>query len=131
MQGTNSALGIFDYQLARRSPTIDDMNADVGHPKRLHWWFWLLLFAPAMLIVMVAPLPGVITLHPGERNWLSNLVWPGLLVLNFVNSLLVAAVLERSRTGRRSMWSLGVGALLFFLNLFVSFGGCAVLIFLD
>jgi len=106
------------------------MNAGISQSKRLHWWFWLLLFTPVVLNVFGLSLPGAVAMQPGERTWFSDLVWVTLLVLNVGCSLLAAAQLERSRTGLRSAWTIKMAVLFFFMNVVLSFGGCAAVIFL-
>ena len=93
-------------------------------PRRLRWWFWFLLFAPAVVNVSGLSLPGVVTMHPGEHNWFSNFVLSVLFLVNLVSSLAAAACLERAFYGRLSVWIIPVGSAFFFLNLVLSFGGC-------
>jgi hypothetical protein len=95
---------------------------------RLRWWFWLVLFAPA-LISATAP---VITLWSHPHNVLAWLSFANIVVafpLNFVCSIWAARqiILRRDHRSGSSPWMFLWGPLIFFLNAAIAFGGCAAM----
>lgn len=96
-------------------------------PRRLRWWFWVMLLAPAVSFVLVTPLTPVMKIHlQGAEIWIARAVWASFAVMNLLCSLGAAAYLERALYGRVSAWTIPVGLAFFFLNLVLSFGGCMV-----
>ena len=94
--------------------------------RRLHWRFWLVLFAPAMISV-TAPVTTY-WLHP--YNVLGGMAFVNLAValpVNFIccNWAAKQVVLLRDTRGGSSPWMFLWGPLFFFLNVVVAFGGCA------
>src|SRR5688500_7497971 len=94
--------------------------------QRLRWWFWLVLFAPA-LISATAP---VLTMLSHPHNVLSWLALANIVVafpLNFVCSIWAARqiVFLRDSRGGSSPWMFLWVPLFFFLNAALAFGGCA------
>lgn len=96
--------------------------------RQLRWWFWLVLFAPAM-ISLSAPAPAR-WLHP--HNVLGWICFVNLFValpLNFVCSNWAAKriILRRDPRGGSSPWMFLWGPSIFFLNVALVLGGCSAM----
>jgi hypothetical protein len=93
---------------------------------RLPWWFWLMLLAPAFVALAGTAIIFAFGKGPGGLFLVNVLI---ALPLNFVCSNATAkqlALLCDSRgacSPRMFLW----GPLIFFLNVAMVFGGCAVL----
>lgn len=93
--------------------------------RKLRWWFWPVLFAPALFVLTVT---AAITLS-GPHNFLASLAFMSALPLNFVCSNWTAKklVLLRDSRGAASPWMFLCGPLIFFLNVALTFGGCSMM----
>jgi hypothetical protein len=104
------------------------MNSETNNPRKLHWWFWLLLFAPGLFSVIATAGVGAFMQGGGEQQ-LSGLVVANIFVglpVNGICSACCAVHLNRVRTGAVSPGRVIVATLGFFvLNLILSFAGCA------
>lgn len=102
------------------------MSAEPSAPRpRLRWWFWLVLFAPAMISVS-APLSTLLGHKYDLFSWVLLNIYI-VLPMNFVCSNWAAKqiVLLRDPRGGSSPWMFLWGPLFFFLNVALVFGGCA------
>ena len=92
----------------------------------LRWWFWLVLFAPALVF-----LGGTATIV-SLANGFGGLVFVTVFIalpLNFIcsNAAAKQLVLLRDSRGGSSPWMFLWGPLIFFLNVTIAFGGSAAM----
>ena len=102
------------------------MNSGAGHAKKLRWWFWFVLLAPALIAL------GGTAIVAAFGKGLSGLFFVNILValpLNFVfsNAAAKQLVLLHDGRGGSSPWMFLWGPLIFFLNVALVLGGCSAM----
>jgi hypothetical protein len=94
--------------------------------KRIRWWFWLLLIAPAAFSIAATMLSDVLVSGEEQLGLMVSLNLLGALPLNGICSACCAVHLSRVRTGETRLAWLVLGTLGFFaLNVALAFAGCA------
>ncbi len=91
-------------------------------PRRLRWWFWLMLLAPAFVALAGTAIIVALGNGPGGFLFVNAIALP----LNFVcsNAAAKQLVLLRDSRGGSSPWMFLWGPLIFFLNVAIVLGGC-------
>ena len=99
------------------------MNVESDKSRRLRWWFWLILFGPALFSLIGNTAVYSFGLGLGGLCLVNILL---ALPMNFVCSNWSAKriILLRDERGGSSPWMFLLGPLIFFLNLSLCFGGC-------
>jgi hypothetical protein len=94
--------------------------------RKIRWWFWLLLVAPAIFSIAGTTLSEAIVKGEEQLGLMVSVNLLGALPLNGICSACCAIHLSRVRTGTVHMAWLILGTLGFFaLNIAIAFAGCA------
>ena len=94
--------------------------------RKLAWWFWLMLFAPAVTSVALTACAAAFGQGEEPLGWMIGMNLLLALPLNGICAACGAVHLSRVRTGQTHPVWVVVGALgIFGLNVALAFAGCA------
>ena len=97
-------------------------------PKRLRWWFWVVLFAPTILSPFI---PAALeTFLPGNERFPHNWILGGLYVFLAldISGAIAASIIQRWAMEKALAWLpiIFMAILFALLNAITSYGGCAL-----